>query len=92
MSGGGFIILLYATNMVLKGLCRNIEVYESWDLLNIMKKIDIQPDIVSYNTIITGLCKERILDKGTDLIFEMEGSNCELVSFTYCILIDGINL
>jgi pentatricopeptide repeat protein len=39
--GGGFIILLYATNMVLKGLCRNIEVYESWDLLNIMKKIDI---------------------------------------------------
>lgn len=57
-----------------------------------MKKIDIQPDIVSYNTIITGLCKERILDKGTDLIFEMEGSNCELVSFTYCILIDGINL
>ncbi|KAF2291831.1 hypothetical protein GH714_035778 [Hevea brasiliensis] len=86
----GFVVSSYVMNLMLKGLCRNGEVFKALDLFSEMKRSHVLPDNVSYSTIIKGLCTEKRLENALDLLVEMEGTNFEPDVVTYCNLMDGL--
>ncbi|KAG8037221.1 hypothetical protein GUJ93_ZPchr0020g33574 [Zizania palustris] len=63
---------------------------KAYDLFREMKKQGISPDVVTYTSIIDGLCKSKAMDKAYDLFREMKKQGISPDVVTYNSIIDGL--
>ena len=75
---------------LLKASIRGGDVDQALDLLDDMKWIEIQPDIVSDNNVIEPLCAAGRLFEAKDLVNEMELTRVATDSMTYGLLMKGL--
>ncbi|KAE9452975.1 hypothetical protein C3L33_15119, partial [Rhododendron williamsianum] len=47
----------------------------------------LKPNVKIYNTMISGLCKEALLDEAEELLLQMEGDGCPPDDVTYNIVV-----
>ncbi|CAI9780953.1 unnamed protein product [Fraxinus pennsylvanica] len=59
----GFSINVYVANLVLKGLCYKGKFVKAVEFLDEMGRNFVLPDVVSFNTLIKGLCTVRNLNE-----------------------------
>ncbi|CAM8901649.1 unnamed protein product [Rhodiola kirilowii] len=87
-------IFTYGT--LLKGLCST---GNSRIALNLHEQIadgthelsgDLQLNLICYNTLIDGLCKDGLIDKAKELFLEMKKKDVSPDVITYNIVIDGL--
>lgn len=86
----GFSINSYLMNISLKCFCDCGMAVKALDLFSEMMSISVVPDIVSFNTLMKGLCKEKRVKEALDLKGRMEEANVAPNQISYTILIDGL--
>ncbi|KAL3635287.1 hypothetical protein CASFOL_019834 [Castilleja foliolosa] len=77
-------------NIVMRGLCMCSKVDEAFELFDIMSSLNCPPDIVTYNTLINGLCRIGDLNRAHELLRQIR-SYCNFSPnvVTYTSLISG---
>lgn len=65
---------------------------EAQDFLDEMVRVGVQPDIVSYNSLIDAYCKDKELDKAYALFNKMQDENIMPDVITYTCIIGGLGL
>ena len=50
----------------------------------------LQPDVISYNTLIGALCKQGKIDEAKDLMTQMVSNGCLPDSVTYNVFLHGL--
>jgi pentatricopeptide repeat protein len=55
-----------------------------------MRKMGCHPNVVTFNTLIRGLFRERRIDEGIGMVYEMIELGCQLSDVTCEILVDGL--
>lgn len=65
-------------------------IYWNFEFINIMRQDDIQPDHVTYNSLISGLCKYRKIDQALDLLQNMKNSDVHPTAATYTMIISSL--
>ncbi|KAJ1700046.1 hypothetical protein LUZ63_008558 [Rhynchospora breviuscula] len=76
---------------LIKGLCAARQIEDAAQLLAKMPRMGCTPDLISYNTLIDGMCRTGNTRVGLDLCRRMatQGSCCEPDVVTYTTLIRG---
>ncbi|KAJ8569755.1 hypothetical protein K7X08_006332 [Anisodus acutangulus] len=70
--------------VLIDGVCRKGEIGRAFELLGEMEKKDIKPSVVTYNTIINGLCKAGRMTEADDVSKGIPGD-----IITYSTLLHG---
>lgn len=76
----------------LLGACVNSGKFDEIEGLfrELQEKLKVKPDVVSYNTVIKGLCEMRELDKSVSMVDEMEKNGLKPDLITFNTLLDAI--
>jgi len=83
-------VSLAAYNALIDACARSSDMARVPQLLQDMAKDRLEPNIVTYSTILKGYCQENRLDKAFELLQEMKGSTkYRPDEITYNTLIDG---
>ncbi|XP_078153129.1 pentatricopeptide repeat-containing protein At5g03800-like [Carex rostrata] len=78
-------------NPLLKGLCSENRISDAVAMVfNKMPKLGCTPNVISYNTIIDGLCKEGTISKAFSVFEKMLSVGIVPNVVTYSSLIDGL--
>lgn len=75
----------------LLGACVNSKKFNRVDALfrELQEKLGVEPDVVSYNTVIKGFCAMGSLDSALAMVDEMEGKGLVPDLITFNTLLDG---
>lgn len=86
----GLPVSLAAFNALIDACARSCDMARVPQLLEDMAKQSLEPNIVTYSTILKGYCQENRLDKAFELLQEMkQSSQFRPDEITYNTLIDG---
>lgn len=78
---------VYTLNILLNGLCR---IGDLEGALRVLRVNEGKANVVSYNTLIRGLCRAKRVKEGIDLCLEMVGLGVLPSIATFEILFDGL--
>ncbi|KAG2383825.1 Pentatricopeptide repeat-containing protein [Vigna angularis] len=89
-----FIPNVIACNCLLSGLSRFNYITQCWEVYEEMGKLGmvhrgIDPDIVSYNTLVCGYCKRGKMQMCRSVLYEMIGNRICPDSITCRLIVDG---
>ncbi|CAN6983149.1 unnamed protein product [Brassica oleracea var. botrytis] len=68
-----FPLSVYNLNILLEGLCKNLEYGKTVILLREVRLSSPDSDAVCYMTVIRGLCEGKQLEKALELLNDMQG-------------------
>ncbi|CAM8933909.1 unnamed protein product [Rhodiola kirilowii] len=85
----GFVVKRYVVNLIIKTWLQNGEISKATELFRLEGRNGLAVDVVSYNTIINGLCKAKKMEEARNLFIEMDSNNCSPNLVTHSILVDG---
>ncbi|KAI3853839.1 hypothetical protein MKX03_001167 [Papaver bracteatum] len=86
----GVVVDTCSLNILIKGLCKNDDVKEAFELLDEFPKQDCQPNAVTYSTLMHCLCRNGRIDEAFKLLERMENEVCEPDAITFNVLISGL--
>ncbi|XP_045795941.1 pentatricopeptide repeat-containing protein At2g36240 isoform X3 [Trifolium pratense] len=69
---------------------RNFKFAFALEMFEEMHKMGCHPNVVTFNTLIRGLFRERRIDEGIGMVYEMTELGCQLSDVTCEILVDGL--
>ncbi|KAJ6986940.1 hypothetical protein NC653_020239 [Populus alba x Populus x berolinensis] len=74
-------------SMIIHGHCREVQVEKAFQFHN--KMVENKGNAISYNTIISALCKEKRFEEASDLLAEVDEKKLEPDCYTYNAAILG---
>merc|ERR1719277_1494381 len=77
-------------NLLIDACARSCDMARVPALLNEMSQQRIEPNVITFSTIVKGYCQENMLDKAFELFEDMKkGKNFKPDEITYNTLLDG---
>ncbi|KAI3853841.1 hypothetical protein MKX03_001169 [Papaver bracteatum] len=86
----GVVVNTCSFNILIKGLCKNDNVKEGFELLDEFPKQDCQPNAITYSTLMHCLCRNGRTDEAFKLLDRMENEGCGPDTITFSLLISGL--
>ncbi|KAI3950010.1 hypothetical protein MKW92_044039 [Papaver armeniacum] len=86
----GVVVDTCSFNILIKGLCKNDDVKEAFELLDEFPKQGCQPNAVTYSTLMDCLCRNGRVDEAFKLSERMENEGCDPDAITFNVLISGL--
>ncbi|KAI3980392.1 hypothetical protein MKX01_003931 [Papaver californicum] len=86
----GVVVDTCSFNILIKGLCKNDNVKEAFELLDEFPKQDCRPNTVTYSTLMHCLCRNGRIDEAFKLLDRMENEGCDPDTITFNVLISGL--
>lgn len=80
---------VYIYNTLINAHCMGGKLKKSFELLDEIKTKNIDPIIVTYDILISGLCKEDMVQGASDMFKTMQALYVALNLFTYRDMMDG---
>lgn len=90
MNDNGCVVHVATYNTFITYLCKNGNFEDAFGILDTMKCIFGEQDIVSCNIIVSGLYREGKIKEAYDIFENMPSRGCEPTMVTYRIMLDGL--
>ncbi|KAG8380678.1 hypothetical protein BUALT_Bualt06G0040800 [Buddleja alternifolia] len=78
----------YYNIIVIDGLCKAKKLDTALPILSDISSIGLEPNVITYNMIITGSCQEQLLEEGKKILLEIDGRKMDLI--TYNVIVQGL--
>ncbi|KAF6139178.1 hypothetical protein GIB67_023231 [Kingdonia uniflora] len=89
----GFVPHVWTCNFLMNCFVEHGKLDITWVIFQHLKRIGFSPNVYTYAILMKALCTERdagLLDKGFDLLTEMEKADITPDAFTYSTFVDGL--
>ncbi|MCI23063.1 pentatricopeptide repeat-containing protein, partial [Trifolium medium] len=83
------VLDVYSFGIMIKGCCEAGDLLKSFQLLSMMEKTGLSPNVVIYTTLIDGCCKNGDVHLAKKLFCKMKGLDLVANQHTYSVLING---
>ncbi|PKI55437.1 hypothetical protein CRG98_024150 [Punica granatum] len=88
----GFRLNSVSFNIIMKGWIRIGEREAAWEVLDQILERKVYPSVVTYNSLLGFLCRNRCVDKATSLFKNMKVKGTRPNAVTYELLMEGLCL